>query len=83
MCYECQGIDQAIGHYHQLERLTTDRQTLDSIRILIGRLEADKKTFHPVTTPTAQPPMRPGRLRVRKIAEPLPGITAPLPDESE
>jgi hypothetical protein len=43
MCYECQTIDKTILHYRQIERLTTDQSTLDSIHILIARLEADKQ----------------------------------------
>lgn len=81
MCYECQGIDRTIGHYQQLGRLTTDRRTLDSIDILIARLEADKNALHRGTTPTTEASTRPGRLQVRKITEPLPRFTAPLPEE--
>ena len=42
MCYECQAISKTILHYRQIEKLTTDHATLDSIRILIAKLEADK-----------------------------------------
>ena len=87
MCYECRGIDQSIGHYRQLEKLTTDRQTLDSIRILIAKLEADKKALHPDTAQTIRPPMhlapspseaakRPGFFR-KRTSKAAPKLTAP------
>lgn len=56
MCYECQGIDRTISHYRQLEKFTTDRRTLDSIGILITRLEAAKAARHPETAPATEQP---------------------------
>jgi hypothetical protein len=74
MCYECHGIDQTIGHYHRLKELTTDQQTLVSIRILIAKLEADKMAHHPDTARTGKPPLHliAGRFRHRRTTEPPP-----------
>ena len=47
MCHECQIINQTISHYRQLEKLATDNGTLDSIHILIAKLETDKQAIHP------------------------------------
>ena len=46
MCYGCQTINKAILHYRQIEKLTTDQATLDSINILIAKLEADREQIH-------------------------------------
>ena len=54
MCHECQAINQTISHYRGIEKLTTDTGTLDSIHILIARLEDDKEAFHPECRPVSR-----------------------------
>jgi hypothetical protein len=47
MCARCEEIDAKITHYREMATFIMDRVTLDSIDILIARLEAQKKAAHP------------------------------------
>ena len=46
MCEQCVEIDGKIEHYKNLFSLVTDQRTLDGIKKLIGRLEAEKQALH-------------------------------------
>jgi hypothetical protein len=46
MCAQCKEADEKIAHYRRLASCILDRQTLDSIAILIAALEAQKKAAH-------------------------------------
>jgi hypothetical protein len=50
MCEQCVESDGKIEHYKNLSSLVTDQRTLDGIKKLIARLEAEKKALHPEGT---------------------------------
>jgi hypothetical protein len=47
MCWKCEEIDKVILRYRILSSRVTDRQTLDGLKHLIEKLEAEKKSLHP------------------------------------
>lgn len=48
MCHLCEEANKTIEHYRRLGRHVTDQRALDSIEVLIAKLEADKKARHVV-----------------------------------
>jgi hypothetical protein len=50
MCEKCIEIDGKIAHYNKLSSLIADQQTLDAIKLLIARMEAEKQALHPERT---------------------------------
>jgi hypothetical protein len=48
MCWQCEVFDREMEHYRTLSARTTDEQTLKSLNILIGKLEAEKERLHVV-----------------------------------
>jgi hypothetical protein len=48
MCHLCEEANKTIEHYRSLARHVIDQRTLDSIAVLIAKLEADKKARHHV-----------------------------------
>jgi hypothetical protein len=50
MCEKCVEIDGRIEHYQNLSSLVTDQRTLDAIKLLIARMEAEKQALHPERT---------------------------------
>ena len=50
MCGKCDEIDSKREHYQKLFSLVTDAQTLDAIKLLIARMEAEKQALHPERT---------------------------------
>src|SRR5690348_12949729 len=47
MCEKCSQIDKQLAHYRELSGWAMDKQALDSIERLIGKLEVEKQTLHP------------------------------------
>jgi hypothetical protein len=47
MCWRCDEIDKKIEHYRGLAGRITDERTLKGIDLLIEKLGAAKKEFHP------------------------------------
>ena len=47
MCWKCEEIDKVTLRYQTLSARVTDRLTLEGLRQLIGKLEAEKKALHP------------------------------------
>lgn len=47
MCGQCKKIEEKIAHYHELASYVMDRPTLDSINVLVARLEQEKELLHP------------------------------------
>jgi hypothetical protein len=47
MCERCDEIDRKIAHYRALAGRITDERSLAGINILITKLEAMKRDFHP------------------------------------
>lgn len=50
ICEKCIEIDGRIEHYQNLSFLVTDQRTLDAIKLLMARMEAEKQALHPVRT---------------------------------
>lgn len=50
MCEKCTEIDGKIEHYQKLLSLIADQRTLDAIKLLISRMEAEKQALHPERT---------------------------------
>ena len=50
MCDKCVELDSKIEHYHRLRSGITDQATLDGIKDLMERMEAQKKALHPDQT---------------------------------
>ena len=46
MCEKCIEIDGKIEHYQKLSSLIADQRTLDAIKLLIARMEAEKRALH-------------------------------------
>jgi hypothetical protein len=49
MCEGCRKIEEKIAHYREMASYVMDRPTLDSIDVLVARLEAEKRVLHPTT----------------------------------
>jgi hypothetical protein len=49
MCEGCRKIEEKIAHYREMASYVMDRPTLDSIDVLIARLEEEKGALHPKT----------------------------------
>lgn len=49
MCEQCEKIDARIAYFRELATYVMDRTRLDSIEVVIAKLEADKKALHPTT----------------------------------
>jgi len=47
MCEKCIPIDGKLASYRALSGRISDQQTLDGIKRLIEKLEAQKKALHP------------------------------------
>jgi hypothetical protein len=47
MCEQCVEIDKKIEHHRRLASLITDQLTLDGIKQLIERMQAQKAALHP------------------------------------
>jgi hypothetical protein len=47
VCEKCVELDERIEHYGQLSRRITDQRTIDTIRLLIEKLSAEKRALHP------------------------------------
>jgi hypothetical protein len=47
MCDKCEEIDKKIVHYRRISSSITDQFTIDGIKDLIVRLEAQKAALHP------------------------------------
>jgi len=50
MCQQCKAIDKRIEHYREMATHVIDQSMLDGIRLLIAKLESDKKALHPEQT---------------------------------
>ena len=50
MSEKCVAIDGKIEHYRHLSFLIVDRRTVDAIKLLISRMEAEKQALHPDRT---------------------------------
>ena len=49
MCGQCEKIDARIAHFREMATYVMGRTRLDSIEVVIAKLEADKKALHPTT----------------------------------
>lgn len=49
MCEGCRKIEEKIAHYREMASYVMDGATLDSIDVLIARLEEEKAVLHPKT----------------------------------
>ena len=49
MCEGCRKIEEKIAHYREMASSLMDRPALDSIDVLIARLEEEKGALHPKT----------------------------------
>jgi hypothetical protein len=47
MCEKCAELDSKIEHYQYMASRITDQQTLDGIKELIERVQAEKAALHP------------------------------------
>jgi hypothetical protein len=47
MCDKCVELDGKIEHYRSIASKMTDPQTIDGIKALIERMEAQKVDLHP------------------------------------
>jgi hypothetical protein len=47
MCDKCTQLDAKIEHYERLSSGITDQPTLDGIKELIERMNAEKAALHP------------------------------------
>lgn len=45
MCWKCQELDAVIGHYRELSARTGDQLSRKCIRVLIEKLEDNKKAI--------------------------------------
>jgi hypothetical protein len=46
MCEKCDTLDEKIEHYKRIADSSTDQTTLDRIKDLISRMEAEKSALH-------------------------------------
>jgi hypothetical protein len=51
MCEQCVEIDKKIEHYRSVASRITDQQTIDGIKGLIERMQAQKLALHPEQAP--------------------------------
>jgi hypothetical protein len=49
MCGQCRKIEEKIAHYREMASYIMDRTTLDSIDVLVARLDEEKRFLHPKT----------------------------------
>jgi hypothetical protein len=47
MCETCNELDKRIGHYEKIAFLLNDQLTVERIKALIAKLEAQKNALHP------------------------------------
>ena len=47
MCDKCSELNEKIARYRRISNFVTDKLTLEGIRGLIGRYEAEKRELHP------------------------------------
>jgi len=47
MCDRCVDLDKKVDHYRSLASRLTDQPTLDGIKKLIDKMEAEKVALHP------------------------------------
>ena len=47
MCETCNELDKKIEHYEKMAFTLIDQPTIDRLRALIVKLEAQKKALHP------------------------------------
>jgi beta-phosphoglucomutase-like phosphatase (HAD superfamily) len=50
MCDKCVELDSKIEHYQHMASRITDQATLDGIKELIERMQAQKAALHPEQT---------------------------------
>jgi hypothetical protein len=47
MCERCREINERVAHYQLSAARLTDRQALEGIQHIIGKLEQEKAALHP------------------------------------
>jgi hypothetical protein len=47
MCWKCDEIDKVIVHYRTMSARVTDQLTLEGLRQLVNKLQAEKSALHP------------------------------------